>query len=82
MPDEEDSANMGDMAKNAIKAAGRQAKSLMKGESLMVSDDEKNRRLSICRECEFLKNSRCEKCGCFMNFKAKLSSEHCIEGKW
>ena len=39
-------------------------------------------RWDLCLGCEFLKNDKCEKCGCFMKVKHKLSMASCPEGKW
>jgi hypothetical protein len=48
-----------------------------------ASDEEKNRRYSICEECPYLtKTKRCEKCGCFMAAKTRLFNAVCPEGKW
>jgi hypothetical protein len=40
------------------------------------------KRLGICNGCEFLKGGRCEKCGCWMNIKARMESVKCPIGKW
>ena len=39
-------------------------------------------RMDTCSACEFYKNSRCAKCGCFMEVKVKLLSLECPIGKW
>lgn len=41
-------------------------------------------RLEICKTCEFLTpvTNRCQKCGCFMNFKVSLPSSTCPIGNW
>lgn len=47
--------------------------------------DEKvlEKRWSLCSSCEFLNDdNRCEKCGCFMKVKHKLSQASCPVGKW
>ena len=42
-----------------------------------------NMRWDLCSSCEFLTESnRCEKCGCFMKVKHKLSWARCPIGKW
>lgn len=42
------------------------------------------KRLSICNECEEYDKGgkRCRKCGCFMEYKAKLRIVECPMGKW
>lgn len=48
-----------------------------------VSTEERERRLSICNDCEFLKDGkRCLKCGCFVNWKSRLEAWHCPINKW
>lgn len=41
-------------------------------------------RLEICNTCEHLEKNlmRCNKCGCFMNFKTLIPSSECPIGKW
>jgi len=48
------------------------------------SEQEFNRRMDICRSCEFFrsKTETCKKCGCFMKLKTKLERAHCPIGKW
>jgi hypothetical protein len=48
------------------------------------SEQEFDRRMDICRSCEFfrVKTETCKKCGCFMKLKTKLERAHCPIGKW
>lgn len=39
-------------------------------------------RIAICENCEFYKNERCQKCGCFMKIKAKMLTSSCPAEKW
>ena len=39
-------------------------------------------RWDLCLGCEFLKDNKCEKCGCFMKVKHKLAMASCPVGKW
>lgn len=51
----------------------------------MATPEETQRRMSICNDCEFFlpeQNSRCSKCGCFMNFKTRLAASPCPINKW
>ena len=51
--------------------------------SSMIHDEEVLKmRWDICSSCEFLKDDKCEKCGCFMKVKHKLAMASCPEGKW
>jgi hypothetical protein len=56
----------------------------IKGEGLLLTDDEYDERMSICGECsQFNKDSkRCYMCGCFMQHKAKFRASECPLSKW
>lgn len=45
---------------------------------------ERERRLGLCYGCEFYRadEGRCVKCGCVMNLKARIYSQHCPIQKW
>lgn len=52
-----------------------------------IPEEEKQKRMEICRSCEFIDNNkpenpRCHQCGCFLNIKAGWESESCPIGKW
>ncbi len=42
------------------------------------------KRLDICKTCEFFrpKSARCAKCGCFMHLKTTLLQAKCPVGNW
>ncbi len=65
---------------NFVKAAAQHA---MSGFN-RVSAEEKEKRLEICKSCEFYiaHSKRCSKCGCFLEAKSGWSSQHCPIGKW
>jgi hypothetical protein len=42
-----------------------------------VSDEEYNRRLAFCRECDNLISGMCLKCGCYVEVRAKLKDKGC-----
>ena len=39
-------------------------------------------RWDLCLGCEFLKDNKCQKCGCMMKVKHKLAIASCPVGKW
>jgi ribosomal protein L32 len=41
-------------------------------------------RLTVCETCNHLnkENWSCEKCGCYLDKKAKMSTENCPDDKW
>jgi hypothetical protein len=49
-----------------------------------LSEEEKNKRISICNSCEFLftPTRNCKKCGCFVDGKAVLAISDCPINKW
>jgi len=47
-----------------------------------VSEEERGRRVSMCHDCEHRRGARCNLCGCFINYKAKLKSSECPIGRW
>jgi hypothetical protein len=54
------------------------------GEGERSSEEESQKRLSICQECpRFVKaTTQCLECGCIMKLKTKLKQASCPIGKW
>lgn len=71
-----------DVAKNATLAVKNAIEHAVKNGSLALPEDEVKQRIDICNGCEFLKNTRCRACGCFIEVKAALASEYCPKKKW
>ncbi len=46
-------------------------------EEKRTDEKEYRRRLELCRECEFLGEGTCGKCGCFVELRAAYSFRHC-----
>jgi hypothetical protein len=63
---------------NFAKAVANHAKNNFKNVDEKILSD----RLSICKDCDKNKNSRCLECGCFINIKASWESEKCPLEKW
>lgn len=42
-----------------------------------VSQEEFERRISFCKECEFLISGMCRKCGCYVEVRARLKNQNC-----
>lgn len=72
------------MAGNLTKSIANNVKSVMSGNSLKTTTEDANRRLNICKGCEFFNSQqeRCGKCGCFMAVKTYMKAERCPVGKW
>jgi hypothetical protein len=54
------------------------------GNEIFATDEEKDRRLSICRSCpEYHAESiRCKNCGCFLENKVIYTAAKCPLDKW
>lgn len=57
----------------------RNAKAVLRGQPLKETDEEAQRRLSVCRACpKFMQPYQiCSICGCFMKAKTYLRAEKC-----
>lgn len=47
-----------------------------------VSDDEYERRLDVCRLCDYLNEGTCNACGCYVELRAAAKAGRCPYGKW
>ncbi len=47
-----------------------------------ATQEERGLRLEQCGPCEHRKGSKCNLCGCFINYKAKLKNSECPIGRW
>ncbi len=47
--------------------------------SLRVSDDEYERRLALCKECDHLNSGTCMKCGCYVELRAAIKKNKCAD---
>jgi hypothetical protein len=47
-----------------------------------VSDAEYERRLSLCKECDFLQSGTCGACGCYVELRAAAKAGRCPYRKW
>ena len=48
----------------------------------VCNEEQLQNRLNICASCEFMSESRCLKCGCFIQAKARLATSVCPINKW
>lgn len=57
---------------------------LARGGAVFSDKETTEKRMNECLNCEFLipAQSRCSKCGCFMNMKTRLQTSTCPIGKW
>ena len=47
-----------------------------------VSEEEYDRRLKICKTCDYLTNGMCALCGCFVEVRAVKISQRCAKDFW
>lgn len=47
-----------------------------------IDEDQYKKRLSICALCPEFTGTKCKKCGCFTDQKARLVNQKCPLGKW
>ena len=71
-----------EMSKNVVQTVVNTAKSVIAGEGVSITDEQAKQRLTICEGCEFYKDTRCTKCGCYMAVKTHLKAANCPIGKW
>lgn len=69
-------------ARNLAKQAWLSGVDVAKGKPLLSTAEKAAERIKICEGCEFFKENRCIKCGCFMNAKIHLESSRCPINKW
>jgi uncharacterized paraquat-inducible protein A len=72
------------MAKNIVETTVATVKTVANGNSPTVSEEDANKRKSICNGCEAFnkEQERCTKCGCHMAVKTYLRAATCPLGKW
>lgn len=70
-------------ARNVLKQAWLSASdTVVHGRPFLSTPEKAKARLDICSTCEFLKEDRCLKCGCFMDKKVHIESAQCPVNKW
>lgn len=47
-----------------------------------VSDEIYERRLAVCKECDFLNSGTCKACGCYVELRALGRGAKCPHKKW
>ena len=53
-------------------------------DKVKADEQEYGRRLAICKECDYLINGTCGKCGCYVELRAVVKKNHCadVKKKW
>lgn len=73
-----------DMARGLLGSAKDVISGAVHGEGVLVNEDVYVGRMNICKACEFFRHtdSRCSKCGCFMEAKTRFVKTTCPINKW
>lgn len=68
----------------AVAAVFRAIRKIWTGEDLFVEESKFQRRKEWCEKCQFFYrvDRQCSKCSCFVDVKARLTSEKCPLDKW
>ena len=69
-------------ARNFAKQAWLSGVDMAKGKPLLSTAEKAAERLKVCGGCEFFREGRCVKCGCFMAAKIHVESSRCPVNKW
>jgi hypothetical protein len=82
MGDRPAAAGVGQQAYNVAGAIGRVATAVANRQKVRVDDETLAARRATCQDCEHLKGSKCELCGCYYQVKITLTTESCPISKW
>jgi hypothetical protein len=68
---------------NGLKTVSKPVEYVLKT-VLVLEEPEFKARLSVCEVCDKYnsESSRCQMCGCYMNWKAQIKHARCPVGKW
>lgn len=51
-------------------------------DEIKASESLYERRLSICKQCDYLQEGMCRACGCFVELRAVVKNNACSYNKW
>lgn len=51
-------------------------------EDIKTSEEIYEKRLAICKECDYLLEGMCRACGCFVELRASIQNNVCSYAKW
>ena len=71
-------------ARSAMLAVAREAYERIVRSEPPIEARTKARRLATCQGCDQFQSEkmRCQKCGCFLEYKIRMRSQRCPSGKW
>ena len=74
-----------EQGKNLAKFTFEVVKQVMSNnDSMFVSDDTREKRMDVCKQCEYYdsRQNRCRHCGCFLEHKVRFAIDSCPLDKW
>jgi hypothetical protein len=73
-----------EQGKNLASFAFEIVKKALRSEALIVSEEVKENRMQICRECDRYDSEqiRCKECGCMLEYKTTFALDSCPLKKW
>ena len=51
-------------------------------EEIKADEETYEKRLSICKTCDYLSDGMCRACGCFVELRAAIENNVCSYDKW
>lgn len=83
-PSKDDLPSLREMAFGLTDALKQNITNVVVNGVLLASQEEMEKRFNLCVACEYLipEQSRCIKCGCYMNMKTRLQASKCPINKW
>lgn len=70
------------LARNLLKQAWTSSIDAAKGKPFLATAEKAAARMDICKACQFFREPRCTRCGCFMDKKVHFESSQCPVNKW
>lgn len=71
-----------EQAKSAILTATDVLAEALRSGEVAADKNTIDKRVGICKSCEYLNGNRCNLCGCYINAKAGLKASTCPKSKW
>ncbi len=71
------------MASSASSAMLEEGRAILSGVP-SITEDESDRRRAICAACPFyrIEDRHCSQCGCFIEWKTRMRTQHCPDSLW
>ena len=74
--------SMANKVRHFVNTAKNVVEHVVKTGRVKTEDNQLKIRRQICSSCEYLYDSRCQKCGCFISTKTSLEAANCPINRW